>query len=29
MSFETKLEKYARLIVQSGLNVQEKTNRCH
>ena len=24
MSFETKLEKYARLIVQSGLNVQEK-----
>ena len=23
MSFETKLEKYARLIVQSGLNVQE------
>ena len=24
MSYETKLEKYARLIVQSGLNVQEK-----
>ena len=24
MSFETKLEKYAKLIVQSGLNVQEK-----
>ena len=24
MSFKTKLEKYAKLIVQSGLNVQEK-----
>ena len=29
MSFETKLEKYARLIVQSGLNVQEKQTLVH